>query len=325
MTKTTLIDTDVVEQMRDAFAGATRILVTSHIRPDGDAVGSLLGLGLALKAAGKDVQMVLVDGVPSTHRFLKGADQILKQASGEFDLRVSIDTADLDRLGGAHQNHPVDLVIDHHITNLRYGRLNLIDPGAPATAVILTRYLPRWNLPLTVEVASALMTGLITDTIGFRTSNMTPEAFRAAAQLMELGADLHEIYQRTLISRSYRAARYWGAGLSKLQRMDRLIWTTLTLEDRKTMGYNGNDDADLTNLLSSIEEADISVLFIEQRDQLTKVSWRARPGLDVSQIALQFGGGGHPAAAGAEVPGSMDLVVEKVLKATKELLKSRNE
>jgi phosphoesterase RecJ-like protein len=130
------------------------------------------------------------------------------------------------------------------------------------------------------------------------------------------------VYHEALLQPSFNAARYWGAGLSKIQFQDRLVWTALTLDDRRAAKYPGRDDADLINLLSSIEEADISIVFVEQTRGHVKVSWRSRPGFDVAQIALRFGGGGHKAAAGADVPGTLEEIQTKVLEATRALLKA---
>jgi phosphoesterase RecJ-like protein len=149
---------------------------------------------------------------------------------------------------------------------------------------------------------------------------MTAHALHLAANLVEYGASLPELYNQTLVRRSYEAALYWGQGLSRLNRKDRMIWTSLTLEDRLKAGYTGNDDADLINVLSTIDDMDISLIFVEQKDGRVKVSWRAQPGLDVSQIAFHFGGGGHAAASGAEIAGSLEEVQEKVLRATLDLL-----
>jgi phosphoesterase RecJ-like protein len=165
-----------------------------------------------------------------------------------------------------------------------------------------------------------LLTGLVTDTLGFRTSNMTPHALRTAAGLMESGADLPELYRLALVSRSYPATRLWGAGLSRLKREGRLVWTTLSLADRKITDYPGRDDADLISVLASIQEADIAMIFQEQANRRVKVSWRAQPGIDVSQIAVRFGGGGHPAASGAELEGDLESVQETILAATRPLL-----
>ncbi|WP_299025046.1 DHH family phosphoesterase [uncultured Thermanaerothrix sp.] len=307
---------DIIRQMLHA---AQRVLITTHIRPDGDAVGSLLGLGLALQETGRTVQMVLPDGVPHTFRHLPGTDQIRRDVQPPFDLFVVLDTADVPRIASGLNGYQVDICVDHHVTNPGFARVNLIDPEAVATSAILAEHLPAWDLPITPEVASALLTGIITDTIGFRTSNMTPKALRLAADLMEKGANLPELYKRALIHRSFEAARFWGYGLVNLKRQGRLIWTTLTQADRAAAGYQGNDDADLTDILSGIEDGDIAVLFVQHADGRIKVSWRAKPGWDVSALAAHFGGGGHPAAAGADFYGNLEDVQQKVLKATQEL------
>jgi phosphoesterase RecJ-like protein len=132
---------------------------------------------------------------------------------------------------------------------------------------------------------------------------------------------MSELYTKTLIRRSFSAAQYWGIGLSKLQKKDGVIFTTFTLEDRKKVSYSGNDDADLINLLSSIDSSSIALVFVEQGSNKVKVSWRALPGIDVSKLALTFGGGGHPAASGAEISGGILDIQEKVLSATTEFLK----
>jgi phosphoesterase RecJ-like protein len=311
----------MINAMRQALQEATRILVVSHIRPDGDAIGSLLGFGLALQAVGKTVTMVSVDGVPATLRHLPGSEQICTKPEGEFDLVAVVDCSELARVGSALPPEAVpDFNIDHHVTNLNFARFNLVQPAAAATAEVLTNLLPGLGLPLTLEVAAALLTGMVTDTLGFRTSSVTPGLMRTAANLMEMGAHLGDLYRRALIQRSYAAARYWGVGLSKLQRDGRLVWTTLTLADRRAVEYPGRDDADLINIVSAVEGADIALVFVEQTDQRVKISWRAHSGYDVSQVALSFGGGGHKAAAGAEVSGSLEDVQAQVLAATRALL-----
>ncbi len=302
---------------------AENVLVASHVRPDGDAVGALLGFGLALQQAGKKVQMVLADGVPSSFKHLDGASQVKTKIDGTFDTFVTLDCADFKRTGKPFESiGQPDINIDHHITNEKFGKLNLIEDEEVATSAILTNHLPVWGYQITKSVAAALLTGIITDTLGFRTSNVTPESLRQAATLMETGVDMPELYMRGLIRRSYEATRYWGGGLSNLQRKDSVVWGVLTLEDRKQAGYSGNDDADLINIISAIDGFKVGMIFVEQSDQRVKISWRAlEPGIDVSPLAQQFGGGGHAAAAGADVDGSLTEVTEKVLAATQQMLK----
>jgi len=301
---------------------AQKVLIVSHVRPDGDAVGSVLGLGLALMDAGKDVQMGLADGVPSSFRHLEGAEKIQKEPSNSFDTFITVDCADFKRIGKPFQSFGVpDINIDHHVTNEQFGKLNLIEGEEVATSAILTNHLPAWDLKITQPIAAALLTGIITDTLGFRTSNMTSEALRQAADLMDTGVDMPDLYMRGLIRRSFSASRYWGAGLSNLEHADGLVWSTLTLNDRKASGYSGNDDADLINTISAIEGYKVGMIFVEQHDGHVKISWRAlEPGIDVSQVAKHFQGGGHSAAAGADIPGALEDVQAVVLKKTKEML-----
>jgi phosphoesterase RecJ-like protein len=303
------------------FQRAKSVLIVSHIRPDGDAVGSLLGLGQSLQAAGKTVHLALADGVPASFRHLPGVNQVVRKVqAGNYDLFVVVDCSDLLRTGGIQGNRPVDINIDHHVTNVNFARINYVCPDAQATAGILGENLEAWGLTVTEPVAKALLTGLVSDTIGFRTSNVTSNTLRLAARLMDHGANLAELYNLAIVRRSFVAAQYWGQGLTKLQREGRMVWTTLTLNDRNNVAYQGNDDADLVNVLSAIDESAISLIFVEQKDNHIKVSWRAQPGWDVSQLALSFGGGGHPAASGADIPGTLSNVQMRVLEATRQLI-----
>jgi len=313
---------DIVAAVKERLEIAQKVLIVSHVRPDGDAIGSLIGLGLALQNAGKTVQMVLADGVPSSFRFLDGSDQVRKEPDGEFDTFISVDCADFKRTGKPFESfRQPDINIDHHVTNEHFGVLNLIEGKEVATAAILTKYLPAWGYEITQPIAAALLIAIITDTLGFRTSNMTPEALRQAAILMETGVNMPELYMRGLVRRSLAASRYWGAGLSKLETSDGIVWGTLTLEDRAASGYSGNDDADLINEISAIDGQKLGMIFVEQHDKHVKISWRAlQNGIDVSPVAKHFGGGGHAAAAGADIAGALSEIQPLVLKTTKEIL-----
>ena len=316
------MDSQLIGEIKERLGAAKKIVIASHVRPDGDAIGSLLGLGLALRDAGKSVQMVLADGVPSSFKYLEGSKFVEKEPKGNHDTFITVDCADFKRTGSIFQNFgQPDINIDHHKTNEKFGKLNLIEAEEVATSAILTNYLPAWGLTITKPIAAALLTGIITDTLGFRTSNITPEALRQAATLMETGVDMPEIYMRSLVRRSFPAARYWGAGLSTLQSKNDIVWGTLTLVDRKAAGYGGNDDADLINMISAIDGNKVGMVFVEQSNNHVKISWRAlQAGVDVSQVAKHFQGGGHAAAAGADIQGSLSEVQKEVLKKTREML-----
>lgn len=308
--------------IKERFEKANNIVIASHVRPDGDAIGSLLGLGLALREAGKSVQMVLVDGVPGSFRHLEGSELIVKEPVGEHDTFITVDCADFKRVGKVFERFgQPDINIDHHKTNEKFGKLNLIEAEEVATSAILTNHLPEWGFKITQPVAAALLTGIITDTLGFRTANTNPSALRLCATLMETGVDMPDLYMRSLVRKTFSAAKYWGTGLSSMEQNNGIVWGTLTLEDRKRAGYGGNDDADLINMISAIDGNKVGMIFVEQSDNHVKVSWRAlEPGIDVSQIAKHYQGGGHAAAAGADIPGALSEIQPLVLKTTRDML-----
>ncbi len=316
------VNNQISGDIKNRLDAAKKIVIASHVRPDGDAIGSLLGLGMALRNSGKTVQMVLADGVPSSFKYLEGSKSIEKEPTDNHDTFITVDCADLKRTGAIFQSFgQPDINIDHHKTNEKFGKLNLIEPDEVATAAILTNYLPDWGLTITQPIAAALLTGILTDTLGFRTANVTPEALRQAATLMETGVDMPEIYMHALVRKSFPAAKYWGAGLSTLQSKNGMVWGTLTMADRKSAGYSGNDDADLINMISAIDGNKVGMVFVEQHDNHVKISWRAlQAGVDVSQVAKYFQGGGHAAAAGADVQGSLSEIQKEVLQKTREML-----
>jgi phosphoesterase RecJ-like protein len=314
--------TELITAIHDQLKNANKVLVASHLRPDGDAIGSLLGIGLSLLEDGKDVQMVIGDGVPDNFRFLTGSELIIVKPKGNVDYIIVVDSSEFERTDDVLNGYGrPDLNIDHHKTNTYFAKTNLIESDAVATAEILAKYIPDFGMKITESVANALITGIITDTIGLRTSNVDPQTLKITAELMELGGNLADIYQRTIIEQSYEAARYWGAGLSKLEMEEGIIWTTLALKDRYATGYQYRDDADLIKVLSSIKGSKIAIILTEQIGGYVKISWRLcgslPTDLDVSEIAQKFKGGGHKAAAGADVKGKLDEVLKEVLALTR--------
>jgi phosphoesterase RecJ-like protein len=314
-----------IEAIREAIHRSNTILVTSHIRPDGDAVGSLIGLGLALKNHGKTVHMVLADGIPANFMHLAGSEMVHSQFGNSYDLVIVLDCSDRNRISNLQPWHfHTDINIDHHITNQNFAKINLVIHEAAATAEILAELIPVIGLTIDQSIANALLSGIVTDTIGFRTANVHPHTLRIAANLMEIGADIAAVYYKGLNERSFTGSRYWGFGLSKLSKRDGLVWTNLTLEDRAQAEYLGNDDADLINILSSIDGAKVAIIFVEQQQGRVKISWRTcgleYSDIDVSQIAQEFGGGGHKSAAGAVMVGPLDEIQKLVLEKTQSIL-----
>ena len=295
---------------------ANTIMLASHKKADGDAVGSLLGFGLCLITAGKQVLMVLPDGVPSSYRFLDGYKLISRPVDAQADLFITLDCADRGRLGPQLETRLVDINIDHHVTNDLFAKVNVVMPEVPATAMIVANLLFEWGYPLSQAAVDALLTGIVADTLGFRTSNMSADTLFIAAKLFEKGGRLTELYENALHTRSFEAVKFWAHGLQKINKQDGIVWTSLTIEDRSLASYSGNDDADLINVLSSIEDTQVAIIFIEQKNGNTKVSWRAKKGLDLSKLAVKFGGGGHPGASGAEISGNLSEIEPLIIEAT---------
>lgn len=320
MDLTRLIDQTIAQQISEA----KKVVIVSHIRPDGDAVGSALAFGNALREAGKEVQCVLQDGVADRYKYLPGAQEVATKVSLDFDYLIVVDSSDNYRVGNVLDDLPKpDLVVDHHKTHINFGKIDYVEAETEATALLLKEKLPVWGLEVSKDTATCLMVGLLADTLGFRTNNTTPRSLRTAADLMDKGVDLVHVYHQTLSMRSLSEIRYWGQGLIKLELNEGVLSSTLTLDDRIIAGYPENDDADLINTLTVVPEALISVLFIEQENESVKVSWRSVKGLDVSGIASQFGGGGHVSAAGADIAGGLEEIKELVLAETHRYMKEK--
>lgn len=234
---------------------------------------------------------------------------------------IVVDCSDIDRIGSVLDEYgEPDVNIDHHPTNTQFASLNIVREDAVATVEIIYDLALALAYSLNLPIAEALLTGLLTDSLGFRTSNSSPRTLRIAAELQEMGADLQTLYRKAMLEKSFEAIRYWGKGLGRIQKEAGLAWTSLSLKDRQESEYPGRDDADLVNVLTRIRDVDISVVFVEQKNGTVKVSWRSRPGFDVSLIATQFGGGGHKPAAGADINGSLEQIQADVLEATRKSL-----
>ncbi len=311
--------TTEIGQIQAAIHKSQAPLILSHERPDGDAVGSLLAMGLALKSLGKQPTMAMVEGIPSRFKFLLGAEDVQKVLPQDYDLVIVLDCSDMERIGFNLETKP-DINIDHHPTNEEFATVNLVEHKAAATTELLYHLFKEIDLPLNPGIRDALMLGLITDTIGFRTPSVHPDFFRIVADLLDEGAQLVELYERALNQRSFIAARYWGRGLAHLKRQGDMLWTELSLKDRKAIDYPGDDDADLVNLLTTIESPKIVLIFVEQEEKRVKVSWRSKLGFNVAAVAASFGGGGHEQAAGAMIEGTLEDVKSRVLAATQKLL-----
>ncbi len=306
---------------------AQRILAITHVSPDGDAIGSLLGFARGLAGLGKQVTPACQDSAPQRFGFLPGLHEIRQQAAGTYDVIVALDSSDPQRLGApfvtaAQSGAPV-VVIDHHVTNTRFGTVNVVNPSATSTAEMVLECLQRLGAPISTDVATALLTGLVTDTLAFRTSNTTTQTLVAALQLMQHGADLYAIVKQALVMRTFDSLRLLGLGLSNAHLEGRLAYATIPFRQREELGIKEDrGDGGLAGTLITAYEVDVAAVFIELQNGDVDVSMRGQPGFDVSQPAFEFGGGGHPAAAGCLLPGPLRDAVNRVLPRLQQLIRN---
>ncbi len=303
-----------------------RILCLSHVSPDGDAVGSLLGMGWILYGLGKRPTLALQDPTPDKLTWLPGADRIAgpAQVGDSYDLIVCLDASSPDRMGSvyrpAHQTVPL-LVIDHHITNTRFGAINWVEPGCAATCQMLVALADAVGQPLSGPLAEVLLAGIVTDTLAFRTSNTTPAVLEAAMRLMAGGADLTKTIAATLNRLPFSVLKLWGETLSNARLEEGVVWTTISRAQVTHSGAPKNEDGQLSSQLILAQEADISATFTEVVDAsgqaAVECSFRAKPGFDVATVAFELGGGGHPAASGCTLPGTLDVVAPAVVQRLK--------
>ncbi len=304
---------------------ARRILVLCHASPDGDAIGALLGLGFVLEALGKSVSLACADPVPREYQYLPGADNVVQHPEGPFDLVVALDSSDLPRLGAAYDlvrlGHLPLLNIDHHATSTHFGTVNWVDTASASTCEMILQLADRLGVPVTTEIATCLLNGIVTDMRGFRTPNTNLAVLESAVRLVAAGADLPDIAHRTLMQRPFETIRLWGQVFAQARLEDGIVWASIPLDAVREKDPSTNGLRGLVTFLIGTEEAKIAALFTERARGRVEVSLRSKAEVDVSSVALAFGGGGHPRAAGCTVEGTLSQVEESILSALRELLR----
>ncbi len=304
---------------------AQHIYAVTHMDPDGDAIGSLLGLGWGLRALGKTPVLACADPVPMPFDFLPGSQDIVRTKPQQPDLIIALDAGDIPRLGGLYDPQreagiPL-LVIDHHVTNQGFGDVNIIRPTVASTSELILELLKALGVSLTPQIATCLLTGLITDTRSFMTGNTTPDTFRAAIELLDAGAPLHEITRNVFDSKPVAYLRLLGRALCDLHLEGRIVWTQITQATLKEVGADGLDGGgSIVNVLSGTRDADVAVVFREQPDGRIDIGMRSSPAVNLAPIAVSLGGGGHPQAAGALLEGPLEKARERVLSALRAAL-----
>jgi len=305
-----------MEATKRHLEAARSVYIACHIIPDGDAIGSLLGLGWALRRLGKRCTMACADPVPLNFDFLAGVEEIISDPPGDEEIIVTVDSSDTERLGSLYdaqvfKSRPV-INIDHHVTNTHFGTVNLVQP-LPSTAEIIFVLIQRLGVPLDKDIAAALLTGLITDTRCFRTGNVGTRQLHTAIALMDAGALMAKITDRVFSRKPVSTICLWGQALTRVRTQGSVMWTEIDQDMQRTCATSPAGGSGLVSFLASTEGIDVAMVFREMDDGNIEVSMRAGSGWDVSGAALKLGGGGHPRAAGCTVPGDMSSARERVL------------
>ena len=320
---------DNIEAINKLLNRASRVLVVTHVSPDGDAIGSLTAMGMALEQLGKEVTLVCDDGSPARFSFLPLSNAIQNRvdANVTFDLLVALDCGDMSRMGRAYgdlpEPDPPIINIDHHVTNTFFGDVNVVETDCNSTAEILYHLLPQLSVTISTELATSLLTGIVTDTLGFRTAGVTGDTFKAASALMEAGADLTMITTEALLLKPITTLQLWRVGLDNMRlEEDGVLWTSISQEEREAIGYEGSGSGGLVNMLANVDEATMSAVLIEDDDRVY-VGFRCRPPYSVSELALNLGGGGHPLASGCTLEGPLEKAEALVIDMSKESIRQQ--
>lgn len=305
-------------------------LVVSHVQPDGDAISSTVVTDWILRQLGKRTVLINEGAVPSRLAYMKSASSIVnyseETASQTFDRIIAVDCADFRRIGLVSQWFAEDaqlLNIDHHPTNDAFGTSNLIRTDAAATVEILYDLIEHAGLELDLEAATAVYTGLITDTGGFRYSNTTPRVMHIASTMLALGVSGHELADHLLERMTKAQLLLLQRGLNRLSFSDdnRIAWLYVPYSDMLDTGATGEDLEGLVNYARNVEGVEVGALFKETENGQVKVSLRSSGKADVAAIAQSFGGGGHVRAAGCRLDGPTADAITRVVDAAREALR----
>jgi phosphoesterase RecJ-like protein len=311
-----------------------RFLVTTHVRPDGDALGSEVGMAGLLRQKGKDVRVVNASPTPPRYDFLDPDKALFEWFGtgvkpgelGDREVAIILDLSSWNQLGDMAEyirRFPGPrAVIDHHVSQDDLGASVFKDSTAEATGILVMRAIPALGGNLTPEIARGLLTAIAMDTGWFHHSNTRSGTLRAVAELIDAGAAIDDIYRKLFEQNTMGRLKLIGESLRSLQTdLDgRIAYATITREDLLRTGAIPQDSEDLVDFTVSVRGVELGLLFVEQMRGGAKVSIRTRTGVDCARLAAQFGGGGHKEAAGATISGSMTECVEQVLRAVRKTL-----
>jgi bifunctional oligoribonuclease and PAP phosphatase NrnA len=306
---------DALKQILGEIERRETFVLTSHARPDGDAVGSVLACCQILLGMGKQAEVVLHGGVPHIYRPLPFADRVIQAntVNGVYEAAIVLECDSVQRtnLSGLEEKFLIN--IDHHLSGRPFGHVNWIDPSACATAEMIFWLAQEAGAPITPEIATCLYTAVLTDTGSFCYSGTTERTFALAQQLALAGADPARIAQQVYFSVPTAKMRLLGAALSGLHCDCDLAWMAVNRQQMERCGALDEDCEGLVNYILGMEGVEVALFFREMADGRWRVSLRSKGAIDVSAIAAYFGGGGHRCASGCSLRGPVSVAAERVL------------
>jgi phosphoesterase RecJ-like protein len=293
----------------------SRFVLTSHARPDGDAIGSALACGQMLRSLGKEAVIILYDPVPRIYQRLPFAEKVVQaqRINGNYEAAIILecDSIQRTRLHGLEQRFLIS--IDHHLSGQPFAHVNWIDPSAVATGEMVYRLAREASVAITPEMATCLYTALLTDTGSFMFEGTTEHTFALARELVMAGADPVFCARNVYFGHSTAKMRLLGAALSNLHREGQLAWISVTREQMETCGAKEEDCEGLVNYALSIQDVEVALFFRELPDGRYRVSLRSKGKLNVSAVAERFGGGGHHCASGCAVEGPLAAAIARII------------
>lgn len=316
-----------LDTIMEEIKKAEKIVILTHETPDGDAVGSSLAMKLALKSIGKEADCIIPE-YSSCFSFLPGVEEIKKESDVEkYDLAIALDCADGKILKGYekyYEKAKVKIVIDHHGSNKMYGDINFVNPVSPAVCEVLIGMFDYFGIEISKEIGTCIITGIITDTGGFN-YNVNPETFDFAAMLLRKGIKISDAYQRALKTKTRASFELNKIANNRLEFLEdgKVAFTYINMEDEESVGASTGDHEGIVEVGRDIEGVEVSI-FLHQRDGKSngyKISLRSKDYVNVSDVCLMFGGGGHQKAAGAFSIGTPDQIKEKLLVEIRKQLK----
>lgn len=317
-----------IRTVKQAIKKFNKFLITSHINPEGDAIGSQVAMARLLKKLGKISVMLDDSPVPNLLQFLKGSEDISKVMPHDFNYQavIMLDCPDLARIGKINECIKKDSVIiniDHHISNVNFGKFNWVDPEISSAGEMVYELFKAFKVKIDLDDAVSLYAAIMTDTGSFRYSNTSSKTHRIVAELIDIGVKPHEMHTRIYETSSVQDTNLLGEALQtmKLTEDGKIAWLWVTKDMLKKTKASLEGTEGIINFARSIDGVEIAILFRETgTEDRVKVSFRSKGRVDVNKLAASFGGGGHTTASGCTVLGKIEEVEKKVLEKSKEMI-----